>query len=423
MTEVENSPISTYSSTPPEPDYTPPSLQEKHQYLNLLTKPLDQNYHIQINNNQYNNILTSLVNGLRRVIITDIPTISFDVESLSGFDNPNLQILKNKSKYHNDYLAHRISLIPVSITNFLSNIKIHGYYLNVANEEITMTVEDLDISKFKFKLSVINTNNAMGLSIYVKSNDMKVYYDDNEVDNSNYNFINPSIIIAKLLPLKREADIPETLNFVATPSLGYGHMHTRWSPTSNIEYWFEENHDEIQKIASSLDESKAKRFRIEQSQRLYYKNDEENPMIFNLKYKSKGSVDNYTIFKQSIGILKNKISEYRNNLQTGNDMIFSYDTNAMNALDITTTVAGHTVGNIIVEYTRYHKGVDFISYKVPHPLRKDMVVRIKPTSEYKETSDLSDKELCINIINDTCLHVIEILTVIEEEYNEISMIK
>ena len=50
---------------------------------------------------------------------------------------------------------------------------------------------------------------------------------------------NPDIIIAKLLPLKRETDIPETLNFVATPSLGYGYMHTRWSPTSNIEYWFE----------------------------------------------------------------------------------------------------------------------------------------------------------------------------------------
>jgi nitrogen regulatory protein PII-like uncharacterized protein len=49
-----------------------------------------------------------------------------------------------------------------------------------------------------------------------------------------------------------------------------------------------------------------------------------------------------------------------------------------------------------------------------------MVVRIKPTSEYKETSDLSDKELCINIVNDTCLHVIEILSVIEEEYNDIT---
>ena len=96
MTEVENSPYLTNSA--PEPDYTPPSLQEKHKYLNLLTKPDDPNYHIQINNNKYNNILTSLVNGLRRVIITDIPTISFDVESLSGFDNPNLQILENKSK-------------------------------------------------------------------------------------------------------------------------------------------------------------------------------------------------------------------------------------------------------------------------------------------------------------------------------------
>lgn len=416
MTEVQNSPSLTNSA--PEPDYTPPSQQKKHKYLNLLTTQFDKYFHIQINNNKHNNILISLVNGLRRTIITDIPTIGFDIESLSGFDNPNLQILKNKSKYHNDYLAHRISLIPVSITNFISNIKTNGFYLNASNVEIKMAIEDLDISKFKFKLSVSNNNNALGVSIYVKSDDMKVYYDDNELNNSSYNFITPNIIIGKLLPLKKETDIPETLNFVATPSLGYGHMHTRWSPTSNIEYWFEENHEEIQNLTSTLDESKAKKIRIEQSQRIYYKNDDENPMIFNLKYKSKGSIDNYTIFKQSLSILKNKISEYRNNLQTGKDMTFSYDTNAMGALDITTTTAGHTVGNIIVEYARYHKGVNYIAYKVPHPLRDDMIIRIKPTDEHKENSDLTEKELSIGIINDTCLHVIEILSVIEDEYSD-----
>ena len=213
MTEVENSPYLTNSA--PEPDYTPPSLQEKHKYLNLLTKPDDPNYHIQINNNKYNNILTSLVNGLRRVIITDIPTISFDVESLSGFDNPNLQILENKSKYHNDYLAHRISLLPVSISTFFKNIKTNGHYNSISSSgNVPMTTEDFDISKLQFKLSVINKNNAMGSSIYVKSGDMKIYYDDNEIDNSSYNFINSNIILAKLLPLKRDTDNPETINLL-----------------------------------------------------------------------------------------------------------------------------------------------------------------------------------------------------------------
>ena len=347
MTEVEKSPSLTNS--PPEPDYTPPSLQEKHKYLNLLTKQFDNYFHIQINNNQYNNILISLVNGLRRTIITDVPTISFDIESLSGFDNPNLQILENKSKYHNDYLAHRISLIPVSITKLLSDINKLQYYITISNSQVEITTEQFDISKLKFKLSVSNKNDTMSSSIYVKSGDMKIYYDEDELSNSIYNFINPNIIIAKLLPLKRETDYPETLNFIATPSLGYGHIHTRWSPTSNIEYWFEENNEMIEKMIAGLDETKAKQFKLEQSQRLYYKNEDENPMIFNLKYNTKGSVNNYTIFEQSIDILQNKINEYKNNLQTGENIIFSYDTNAMGALDITTTTAGHTIGNIVVE--------------------------------------------------------------------------
>ena len=408
---------------PPEPDYSPPSegsSLNQTSYFNLVSTIHDKHFHIKINNDQYNNILTSLVNGLRRTIITDIPTVSFDVESLSGFDNPKLRIITNRSKYHNDYLAHRISLIPVSITTFMKNLKTYNYY-NIINSSntIQMDVEDFDVSKLQFKINVSNTNNIMEKSIYVKTNDMKVYYDDNEISNEEYKFINPEIILAKLTPMKRETDIPESINLIATPSLGYGYMHTRWSPTSNIEYWFEEDEEKINQLTSSLSESENKRFRIEKSQRIYKGAENNIPMIYNIKYKSKGSVNNYYIFKESIRVLKEKINSYKNNLQSGENMKFTYETNAMNALDIITETAGHTVGNIIVEYARMHKGVDYIAYKVPHPLKKDMFVRVKPTLEYKEQSDLSEKDLTISIINEVCIHVINILKNLENEYNQI----
>ena len=69
-----------------------------------------------------------------------------------------------------------------------------------------MDVEDFDVSKLQFKINVSNTNNIMEKSIYVKTNDMKVYYDDNEISNEEYKFINPEIILAKLTPMK-ETDI------------------------------------------------------------------------------------------------------------------------------------------------------------------------------------------------------------------------
>ena len=107
MAEVESSPNSL-QMTPPEPNYSPLSQDETHNNLNLITGPNEPEFHIQLKNNKFNNVLTSLVNSLRRTIITDVKTISFDIESLSGFDNPNLNMIENKSKYHNDYLAHRL---------------------------------------------------------------------------------------------------------------------------------------------------------------------------------------------------------------------------------------------------------------------------------------------------------------------------
>ena len=58
---------------PPEPDYSPPSegsSLNQTSYFNLVSTIHDKHFHIKINNDQYNNILTSLVNGLRRTIIT-----------------------------------------------------------------------------------------------------------------------------------------------------------------------------------------------------------------------------------------------------------------------------------------------------------------------------------------------------------------
>ena len=69
---------------------------------------------------------------------------------------------------------------------------------------------------------------------------------------------------------------------------------------SNIEYWFEEDYDQINKIASKLDENKAKRFGIEQSQRLFVGHEENLPQIFNIKYRTRGSITNYLIFEQAI---------------------------------------------------------------------------------------------------------------------------
>ena len=53
----------------------------------------------------------SIINGIRRVILTDIPICGFIGESES-----TVEIFKNNGPLHNEIMSHRIGLIPVCLT-------------------------------------------------------------------------------------------------------------------------------------------------------------------------------------------------------------------------------------------------------------------------------------------------------------------
>ena len=50
----------------------------------------------------------SIINSLRRVLLSSIPTIAFKTD----MQNTDIKILKNTTPLHNEYLLHRISMIP-----------------------------------------------------------------------------------------------------------------------------------------------------------------------------------------------------------------------------------------------------------------------------------------------------------------------
>ena len=59
-----------------------------------------------------NNLSHSLVNAIRRLIISDVETIAFRTEYGKQSD---IVIHKNTSSLHNEFLANRISLVPIHI--------------------------------------------------------------------------------------------------------------------------------------------------------------------------------------------------------------------------------------------------------------------------------------------------------------------
>ena len=97
----------------------------------------------------FNNINNSLVNALRRIIISELNTVGFRYQE----NSTDIKIINNTTKFHNEYIAHRISMIPI-----------HG-----ANSS------SFDINKYKF---VVNKKNTSTNKMYVTSEDFEVYEQD-----------------------------------------------------------------------------------------------------------------------------------------------------------------------------------------------------------------------------------------------------
>ena len=71
-------------------------------------------------------IPVSLANSLRRVLISNIPIACFDDTWDDREELRSIVINKNTSGIHNEFLAHRLSLVPLNMDNEF--LKLKTYY-------------------------------------------------------------------------------------------------------------------------------------------------------------------------------------------------------------------------------------------------------------------------------------------------------
>lgn len=63
------------------------------------------------------NVDTSIANSLRRVMISEVPTLSIDL----------VEIENNTSVLHDEFIAHRLGLIPIQTPDFIDEQKTRRY--------------------------------------------------------------------------------------------------------------------------------------------------------------------------------------------------------------------------------------------------------------------------------------------------------
>lgn len=139
----------------------------------------------------FKNIDISIINSLRRIMISNIPTIAIDV----------IKVKENNGILPDEILAHRLGLIPIKRKNKYTTTG--RLTLNVENEDDEV---------------------------------ITIYSGSLICDNDDIEIIDKEIIITKL-------DKGHKIDLIAEIVEGTGYLHAKWNPTCGLAYKIDENGD------------------------------------------------------------------------------------------------------------------------------------------------------------------------------------
>ena len=388
----------------------------------------------------FNNVPISIINGIRRTIISDIKTFAFKTEP---FAKSNVKIIKNDSSLHNEFISHRIGMIPLNIIDEEFNIDDYEFIIDEKNN----TNFPKEITTEHFKILQISTNKLLS-----KEEVFKIFPNDP--------ITKEPIIITELKPsyniinYKMDSYKDELLNtsgkeqyfhIKGKASLNNGKENSRYSPVSAISYSYtvdEKKADIAQKeyikteiklmkekdLKPKTEQQLIRYFETTLKERYFYENDDGEPTKFNFNIESIGYIPPLIIFHRGLEYLIKRIDSFLINIKSYNDNIIeiSPSSNIINGFQMIIKGEDDTLGNIIQEgffdlFCNEEKDeqlLDYIGYKRVHPLEDKIIINIK-SSKYNSWNDI-----ITNIFDIGCKSITKKITnIIKELEKEKEFIK
>lgn len=302
------------------------------------------------------NVPVSFVNGMRRIILSEIPTVVIT----------NVQILDNTTQMTHEMLRHRVEMLPVNVlpteVEVIRDAKLELRFLT-ADKEREVTSDDFVVGGTTRK-NVLLHDKMLGTpmlfmklkpneSLHIKANLAIVPAGVSQVCVSTY-----KLHIDETLA-KRDRD-----------------SYTKKAP----------NDERSQKMAE-------KEFDNLIVQRSYSRDPTtERPNWFDFVVESIGVMKAKDLVKNAMDIYKTKIEEFTKvDIQREEDNWYRME------VDNET----FTLGALIQEILYNSKLVDYVSYNIGHPLRPRLVLRFKTASQPEAIVEKFKTEallLCENVL-------------------------
>ncbi len=333
-------------------------------------------------------------NTLRRAMITEVETVAFAADIADNGSTADVLITKNSTPMSNEMLAHRIGLLPIHVKNPLKwNPDEYIFKLDVVND----SAEPRDV--VAGDIQVLKNRGPGEDPLPVPS--VEFFHPDPVTrDTTLLTVLKGRASAVDARTGKQES---EALSFVAKATMGTGRQNARFMPvTSRCAYGYTlddspERKKELftkwlsmnKKVSPTELEANSTRkgelereFETMEVQRCFKINERGEPFSFDFVVESVGVLDPKYIVGRAIDVLHKKLLIY-GSIDSG-DLPEGLKIRPADALmkgfDFMFQHEDHTLGNLLSTWMEQNEmdneEITYVGYKVPHPLRDEMLLRV-----------------------------------------------
>jgi DNA-directed RNA polymerase II subunit RPB3 len=315
------------------------------------------------------NINHSLANSLRRIVLSDVPTLVFRT---FPHNESKVDIVTNTTRLNNEIIKQRIGCIPIHITDV--DFPYEEYVVEVDKKNDTDTIQVLTTADFKMKN--ISTDK------YLSATAVKEIFPPDSI-TGDY------IPITRLRPKLSDNVEGESIQFNAYLDIGTAKQDGMYNIVSTCAYgatmdtvkatdiWNDKKKDLVKSGMSEedIDYERKNWFLLEAKRNII-------PDSFDFTVESVGVFSNFSIIHKACDIMLQKCKKFISMLEKGDIPIeVTENTTISNEYTITLKNEDYTLGNALVYflYEKYYSGnktLSFVGFRVPHPHIPEGVIRM-----------------------------------------------
>lgn len=330
----------------------------------------------------------SIVNGIRRVMLTDIP-----IPGIIGEETPTVQIIKSNGPLHNEILTHRIGLIPICLTED----EIENYEDNSIDLELNLTNDTINMMN-------------------VTTSDIKGSYNGKEISKANLEKMFPKNKVSKSGILITRLRSNETLHFKAQVVKKTARFNAAFCPVSLANFFNMQDPALAAQKESILDKERA-----------YYTNKfgDANAVQFEIEPINTLIGPKYLVVKSIeiiIGKLEDLITKIVSEGLGSNGVSLKQFDELDNTYEFNIQNEDDTLGNIIQshihnKYVRSENKIkddiqcSYVGYICPHPLKTELIIRVTLENQ-------TDPKIFRQFLQSNCVNIINELVLIKTEWSK-----